>query len=119
MPHLYAIPFLIRILTIFLCISQSFFANAQTTPIPPPDVALTTCGDNDILFLYGNCIKTMKLVIYNRWGQIVYEGIDAKEGWNGYFNNKLENTAVFAYYLEHTLLTGESKNQKGNISLVR
>jgi gliding motility-associated-like protein len=76
-------------------------------------------GENDKLFLYGNCIKTMKLVIYNRWGQIVYEGTDPKEGWNGYFNNKLEDTAVFAYYLEYTLLTGEGGNKKGNISLVR
>jgi gliding motility-associated-like protein len=61
----------------------------------------------------------MKLVIYNRWGEKVYEGTDPKEGWNGYFRNKLEDAAVFTYYLEYTLLTGQEEKKKGNISLVR
>ena len=61
----------------------------------------------------------MKLIIYNRWGQKVYEGTDPKEGWNGYVRDKLEDTAVFAYYLKYTLITGAKGSKKGNVSLVR
>jgi gliding motility-associated-like protein len=76
-------------------------------------------GENDVLYVYGNCISEMKFVIYNRWGEKVYEGTNPKEGWDGYFRGKAENTAVFAYYLEYKLLTGGEGNKKGNISLIR
>jgi gliding motility-associated-like protein len=76
-------------------------------------------GENDIFYVYGNCISYMKLLIYNRWGERVYEGTDPKQGWNGYFKGKLQHSAVFTYYLEYELLTGEGGIKKGNISLVR
>ncbi|MFI5163798.1 MAG: gliding motility-associated C-terminal domain-containing protein, partial [Bacteroidia bacterium] len=76
-------------------------------------------GENDVLFVYGNCIIEMKLIIYNRWGEIVYEGIDPKKGWDGVFKEKMENTAVFDYYLTYKLITGAEGSKKGNISLVR
>jgi gliding motility-associated-like protein len=76
-------------------------------------------GDNDILYVVGNCIKDMKLVIYNRWGQKVYEGTDPKEGWDGIYKGKPEDTAVFDYYLTYKLITGTEGSKKGNVSLVR
>lgn len=76
-------------------------------------------GENDVFRVQGNCIREMKLVIYNRWGQKMYEGTDPKEGWDGSFNNKVANTGVFVYWLEYTLITGTKGHKKGNVSLVR
>jgi gliding motility-associated-like protein len=76
-------------------------------------------GDNDVLYVYGTCIKEMKLEIYDRWGNKVYEGTKQAEGWNGIYNGKMENSAVFVYYLTYTLLSGESGSKKGNVSLIR
>ena len=78
--------------------------------------------ENDVLKIYyGNyaCIKDYKLVIYNRWGEKVFESEDPQQGWDGTFRNKVEGTAVFVYYLKVNLITGEEINQKGNVSLLR
>lgn len=75
--------------------------------------------ENDVLYVIGNCLETMKLRIYNRWGELVYEGTDPKQGWDGNFRQKQEDTGVFVYTLEYTLIDGKSGTKKGNISLLR
>ena len=76
-------------------------------------------GENDVFYVYGNCITEMKLLIYNRWGEKVHEGIDPKQGWNGNYRGRVEDSSVFAYYLIYKQLNGEDGQKKGNISLVR
>ena len=79
-------------------------------------------NENDVLKLYyGNtdCIKTYKLVIYNRWGQKVFSTDNPKEGWEGTYKGQAEGSAVFDYYMKATLITGEEIIKKGNISLIR
>ena len=70
---------------------------------------------------YGNinCITTFKLIIFNRWGQKVFETTDPGFNWNGTCKSMLENTAVFDYYMKATLVSGEEISKKGNISLIR
>lgn len=90
------------------------------TPIYVPN-AFSPNGDNenDFFYIYGNCISEMKLIIYNRWGEKVFETTEQKNGWNGEFRGNMEDSAVFSYYFEYSLLNGERKNKKGNISLMR
>ncbi len=77
-------------------------------------------GKNDQLCVYGACIQTLDFIIYDRWGEKVYETTDPTAVcWDGVYKGKPMNTAVFVYYLKGTLLTGEAVTQKGNISLVR
>jgi gliding motility-associated-like protein len=76
-------------------------------------------GLNDIEFVLGNCIAKMQFIIFNRWGEKVFESTNPKEAWDGTFNGEKMNTAVFVYYLKATLITGEEIVQKGNISLLR
>jgi gliding motility-associated-like protein len=79
-------------------------------------------GENDTLKAYINnitCIKTFSLFIYNRWGEKVFESNDASKGWDGKYNGKPENTAVFVYYLEAEFISGKLIEKKGNVSLIR
>src|ERR1035437_565891 len=46
-------------------------------------------------------------------------GKNGNAGYAGYYKGKLENTAVFVYYMEATLANGEKIKKKGNISLIR
>ncbi|TAL62603.1 MAG: T9SS type B sorting domain-containing protein [Bacteroidetes bacterium] len=75
--------------------------------------------ENDIFYVRGNCITELTLIIYNRWGEKVFETANPTEGWDGYYKGKMEDTAVFAYYMKATLITGEEIIKKGNISLLR
>ena len=74
---------------------------------------------NDVLKVYGNCIKEMSFRIYDRWGEKVFESTDPAKGWDGMLKGELMNTAVFVYQLEVMLITGEPISKKGNISLIR
>ncbi|TAL57928.1 MAG: gliding motility-associated C-terminal domain-containing protein, partial [Bacteroidetes bacterium] len=76
-------------------------------------------GENDIFYVRGNCIKELTFIIYNRWGEKVFETTDPKICWDGIYKGKPLNTAVFVYYMEATLTNGEKINRKGNISLIK
>ncbi|TAL61714.1 MAG: T9SS type B sorting domain-containing protein [Bacteroidetes bacterium] len=79
-------------------------------------------GENDALELYfgeKQCIKTFKLIIYNRWGEKVFETANPAAAWDGSYRDKTENAAVFSYYMKAILNTGEEINKRGNISLIR
>ena len=80
-------------------------------------------NENDILYIYGNCIKSIEFFVYDRWGKKIFETSDPKQGWNGsaVLSNSKKNmeTGVYMYNLHATLITGETVQQKGNINLIR
>ncbi len=76
-------------------------------------------SENDQLLVYGQNLTEVHLAIFNRWGQKVFETFDQSIGWNGEYNGKLSDPAVFDYYLEVTCTGGEDYFEKGNITLVR
>lgn len=83
-------------------------------------------GNNDILKLYGNTdrIFTLNFIIFNRWGEKVFEATDieaAVNGWDGTYMGKLLDPGVFAYQLAVTYKRGIKNpiKQKGSITLIR
>jgi len=76
-------------------------------------------GHNERVCLRGNCVQTFNFAIYNRWGEKVFETSDQKLCWDGTYQGKLENTAVFVYTLDVTRTSGEKVSRKGTINLIR
>jgi gliding motility-associated-like protein len=76
-------------------------------------------GHNDILRVLGPGVKTMHLIVYNRYGQLVFESNDQAVGWDGKHNGKQVDPGVFAWYLEYSLANGLTGLQKGNVTLIR
>jgi gliding motility-associated-like protein len=76
-------------------------------------------GHNDVECVYGKCIATLYFVIYDRWGNKVFETNDQNQCWDGTYDGKLMNTGEFVYYLNYTLNSGSKVSQKGNITLIR
>jgi len=77
-------------------------------------------GHNDIFHVvtYGNQIQ-FELSIYNNWGQRVYYGLNAKEGWDGNFKGKPCPAGSYFYYLNAKCFTGHQETQKGDLILIR
>lgn len=75
-------------------------------------------GQNDELKVYGNCIENFEFVIFDRWGQRVFEITDPTITWDGRFNGKMMDAAVFVYYLKGTV-KGIDVSKHGNITLVK
>jgi gliding motility-associated-like protein len=76
-------------------------------------------GQNDILYVHGACIEQMVFMVFDRWGNKVFETENANNGWDGNHNGTPMNTGTYAWYLKATLLNGASIEKQGNISLVR
>jgi gliding motility-associated-like protein len=76
-------------------------------------------GQNDVLFVRGNCIATMDFKVFNRWGEMVFHSTDPAIGWDGVWRGVLCENAVFTYVLTGTEVDGSEINLKGNVSLIR
>ncbi len=76
-------------------------------------------GDNDILYVRGNQIKELYFIVYNRWGEKVFESNDKNNGWNGFFNGVLSEPAVYAYYARIICLNNDELIKQGNVTLLR
>jgi len=76
-------------------------------------------GVNDELTVNGVCLETLTFMIFNRWGEKVFETNDVKIGWDGTFHGEKVNTGVFFYRLEGKSYDGNGYSSKGNITLIR
>jgi gliding motility-associated-like protein len=76
-------------------------------------------GENDKLFVQGTGVAEVLFTIYDRWGEKVFETDDPSKGWDGSYQGKPMNEAVFVYYVKASLINNEIIERKGNISIVR
>ncbi|NNJ56504.1 MAG: T9SS type B sorting domain-containing protein [Bacteroidia bacterium] len=63
--------------------------------------------------------KHMELIIFNRWGEIVYETIKKDEQWDGNYKGVPAQQDVYAYTLKVTALNDEVYTYTGTITLIR
>ncbi len=56
--------------------------------------------------------------IYNRWGQLLYESIDANEGWDGKYKGNLVPGGVYVYLLNYQNSEGENISLRGTVTVV-
>ncbi|HOH84325.1 MAG TPA: gliding motility-associated C-terminal domain-containing protein, partial [Bacteroidales bacterium] len=75
-------------------------------------------GINDVVFVHGKDIF-IDWIIFDRWGEEVFESKDISIGWDGTFKGKKMPSDVYVYRLIVTWADGTEIRKKGNISLVR
>ena len=76
-------------------------------------------GHNDKLFVRSLILQNFYFVVYNHWGQKVFETTDLKEGWDGSYKGKECPNGVYDYYFKGTCIEGEILEKRGNVMLIR
>ena len=78
-------------------------------------------GKNDWFRMAGGQdVKEFHMVVYNRWGQKIFETFDPARGWNGSFNGQLQSSASFVWFSEFKRPGNVSKTKmKGTVTLIR
>ncbi|MEO6693242.1 MAG: gliding motility-associated C-terminal domain-containing protein [Saprospiraceae bacterium] len=96
------------------------FPNCDSTTFYIPN-AFSPNGDkhNDIFYVRGINLTKIHLIIYNRWGEEVFESFDLNKGWDGSYKNEVLGPDVFGYYLEVECIGGKKYSKKGNVSLLK
>ena len=84
-----------------------------------PNAFTPNADENNILFVRGYGVNNLVFSVYDRWGQKVFETRDQSRGWNGTFNGKKLDSAVFGYYVEGICASGAKFFKKGNVTLLR
>jgi gliding motility-associated-like protein len=90
------------------------------TPVYIPN-AFTPNGDgvNDVWMVFGTGIKDIKVLVFDRWGEKVFESNDQSIGWDGSYRGQLETPGVYPYVVQIVYLSGESESRQGSLTLIR
>ncbi|NTW34137.1 MAG: T9SS type B sorting domain-containing protein, partial [Bacteroidetes bacterium] len=78
-------------------------------------------GQNDEFYLFyaGNFVS-IEFRIFNRWGEMVFETTDIKQGWDGIFKGKPQETGGYSYYVRAKTASSETPVFiKGTLTLIR
>jgi len=87
----------------------------------PPNV-FTPNGDgvNDVFYITAGGMQSYDLIIYNRWGQKVFETLNPNIGWDGRSSSgEMEVNGTYYWVVNATDYSGENFNLKGFVQLVR
>ena len=77
-------------------------------------------GDvNSVVYARGFGITKIRFIIWNRWGQKVFETNDKNTGWDGKYKGVIQPMDVYAYTLDVEFFDGTKTIKKGDISLIR
>jgi len=76
-------------------------------------------GDNKYFLPITDGVVAFELLIYNRWGELIFESTDRTKGWDGYYKGQLCPQDVYVFRLKATLESGEVLTKIGDVTLLR
>ena len=59
-----------------------------------------------------------KLLIYNKWGLLVFSSDDKNIGWNGKFKGEYAPVGMYYYHLQYSSFTGDLFTKVGALMLL-
>jgi gliding motility-associated-like protein len=85
-----------------------------------PNAFTPASGDiNSRVFVRGFGITKIRFIIWNRWGQKVFETNNQKSGWDGRYKGVIQPMEVYAYTLDVEFFDGTKATKKGDLTLIR
>lgn len=82
--------------------------------------AFSPNGDNlnDIFFVGSGIFDQFQLLIFNKWGNIVFQTDDISQGWDGYFGSKEAPIGTYQYKISYNS-DGRIVITTGTVTLIR
>lgn len=75
--------------------------------------------DNTIFHPIFENVLEYNLIIYNRWGELIYESDDIYKGWDGYvYNGKLAMQGVYVWKATGIYLNGKTFEMVGDVTFL-
>lgn len=76
-------------------------------------------GKNDIFLPITRGVVDFELMIFNRWGELLFQSRDPEKGWDGTYNGKLCQQDVYVYKVAASYENGERYIRVGDVNLIR
>ena len=74
--------------------------------------------NNSVFYPIRYGVAEYELVIYNRWGIIVFQTSDINEGWDGYVNGRIAAEDVYVWMVKGVYNNGTTYNKMGDVTIV-
>ena len=74
---------------------------------------------NDYFVSLGRDIDKVEMMIFNRWGELLYSTSNRNEGWDGTYKGKLCPLDVYVWKIRYTDIAGRTGNLVGHVTLLR
>lgn len=75
-------------------------------------------GLNDVFGAVGEGIKDYHLIIYNRWGEKVFESNDVNNKWDGKYKGESVELGTYSYSLEAKSERQKNYHKSGTVTVV-
>jgi gliding motility-associated-like protein len=75
--------------------------------------------ENDVWKIESPCIKEITLMIYNRWGEKLFETTDLNKGWDGTYKGQPVEIGVYSFIAIYRTIDGLLHEVRGGITLIR
>lgn len=76
-------------------------------------------GTNDVFKVEGGNVRQLKLIIFNRWGEVVKTLNDISEFWDGTYEGFACQDGTYTWKLSYIDLKGVSYERTGHVNLLR
>jgi gliding motility-associated-like protein len=63
--------------------------------------------------------STFQMVVYDRWGKLLFQTTDPETGWDGRNEGRIMRQGVYTYVVQVTQLNGDVVERRGTVLLVR
>jgi len=72
-------------------------------------------GINDLFGVKGEGIKDFQILVYNRWGEVIFESTEARKQWDGRYNGNPVEQGTYVYKL---FAAGVKKPKTGAVTVI-
>jgi len=77
-------------------------------------------GKNDLFRVgFPGSVKTFRLTVFNRWGEIVFQTTNPHQGWDGTYKGVHQPADTYAWMASLTNMDGKVENGKGTVTIIR
>jgi gliding motility-associated-like protein len=79
-------------------------------------------GNNDLfmpVFSSLSYVREYEMLVFDRWGNLIFKTIDPLKGWDGSFNSKQVQIDTYVYKITMKDLDGKSTRYIGGVNLIR
>ncbi len=76
-------------------------------------------GKNDLYMAYGVGIKSFRMRIFDRWGELIFETTDLYTGWDGTYKGKKLPGGIYPVVFDLEGYSADPKQKYGHVTLIR
>ncbi|RFM26781.1 PKD domain-containing protein [Deminuibacter soli] len=87
--------------------------------IPNSFTPQTGLAENQLFKVYGSSIKVFHMMVFNQWGEKIFETKSQSQGWDGTYKGQPQPSGVYIYVADLLLNNNQHVTKKGTLNLIR